>query len=201
MALIGRLRAFLAAKIGRCSLCMRWSLKGALWGWLTYGLILWTVGSKWGYAAIVWPLSFSVLWLLHITVFGFRSARSRVSGGEAANRSRAAGLSRRQLIAFTSGAFTAVLLSIGRPLTANAIPCPPGRTLSACGADCLPPGTTCCAGLPCPPGHVCVACAGGFQCVPAGSHCINGTIRIPRGAAKRTRPSASQTMRPTRDGQ
>jgi hypothetical protein len=72
-------RAFglVSPKLGRCSFCMGFALSGAVIGWLALAAAV-SVWPRFPYLNLlaVWPLGFTVLWLLHLTTFGAR----RVAG-------------------------------------------------------------------------------------------------------------------------
>jgi hypothetical protein len=70
----------LSAKLGRCPKCMRLSLRGAVVGWFVSATIYFVgphvvlgqyANPVWP-LVLIWPLSFTGLWLLHILVFGAR---------------------------------------------------------------------------------------------------------------------------------
>jgi len=74
--------ASVRAKLGRCRRCWRLSLKWAALGWAA-SFAVYVIGSRtdlvpflkvlWP-SILVWPLGFTALWLLHMTVFGIRVA-------------------------------------------------------------------------------------------------------------------------------
>jgi len=75
-----RISRRLAAKIGRCSKCMRWSLQGAVLGWIAVGVMhyFWRDATPWR-VILLWPVGFTGLWLLHVGRFaGATAARSMV---------------------------------------------------------------------------------------------------------------------------
>lgn len=129
--------SLLSAKVGRCPKCMRASLKGALLGWVAVAVayLLWPNTRFW-YIALLWPLSFSALWLAHIATFGIRIvvAARRVertqavgpAGGLEADTPLVVGeasdgrISRRRMLRyFFEGAALAVLTSVSFPSSAE----------------------------------------------------------------------------------
>jgi hypothetical protein len=70
---VRRIREAISAKLGRCPRCWRLSFRGAVIGWIGAGVIhlLFQDARVW-YVVLIWPISFSILWLLHIATFGLR---------------------------------------------------------------------------------------------------------------------------------
>lgn len=68
-----RIREAISAKLGRCPRCWRLSFRGAVTGWIGAGVthFLFQDARLW-YVILIWSISFSILWLLHIAVFGLR---------------------------------------------------------------------------------------------------------------------------------
>src|SRR5258708_5169126 len=65
-------------KLGRCPLCMRWALRGAVIGWAAVNVIR-KLAPRWSYLLLPLPLSFTALWCLHIVVFGRRAIQASAS--------------------------------------------------------------------------------------------------------------------------
>ena len=128
-----------SAKLGRCARCIRLSLRGAVLGWGVLGVThLMLPGSYVEYAILLWPVSFTSLWFLHITAYGARRAVALREGNLASTGATAAAgvgdagghppMSRRGfLITFAQGATLAVLASLAFPRRASA-DCPSGST-------------------------------------------------------------------------
>lgn len=159
-----RLRVFISAKLGRCHRCMRWSLRGALLGWIALGIARLIFPAQ-SYLVLAWPVSFTALWLLHISVYALRSAvaahgyADRPSNApERATMAPAYGESvrwlsrRRALQTLVSGFFGAALVSLAYPRRASA-ECAPGW--SGCG------------------GNICCDTSHGFRWYCPQSNCAN----------------------------
>lgn len=72
--LISKSRTFLAAKVGRCSTCMRQSLAAALAAWAAFGAcaLVWPFGLAPGLVGLL-ALALSALWALHVAAFASRT--------------------------------------------------------------------------------------------------------------------------------
>lgn len=71
-----RLVAQVERKLGRCPLCFRLSLVGAILGWVFLVLLGQLDPSRAVLAtALLWPASFTMLWVAHVVVFGARTIR------------------------------------------------------------------------------------------------------------------------------
>ena len=70
---VERLRGVISAKLGRCPRCWRLSFRCAVFGWIAAGLAHFLIqDGRVEYVILAWPISFSILWLLHIVTFGLR---------------------------------------------------------------------------------------------------------------------------------
>jgi hypothetical protein len=125
-----RIQALVAAKLGRCAMCMRRSFVASTIAICALGgaQVLWQGSLVW-LAALVAALALTALWLAHVAAFTTRSLRSRDGlarkTARGAERGSAAVVTRKQ--ALVSGVGLAVLVSL--PGEAAAIqtvgrPCP-----------------------------------------------------------------------------
>jgi hypothetical protein len=135
-------RLFFRAKIGTCPTCMRWSLQGAIAGWLVFAAV-WLAYRPAAVAVAVWPVGFTLLWLTHILTFGGRVVRFRVMKDAEAGASGGRVLSRRNVLLFARGTAIAVTLSTALPRSARADEedgCPDGMHLCSDQQHCCPAG-------------------------------------------------------------
>jgi len=74
---ISSLRAYFAAKVGRCASCMRQSMPAALLAWGVFAAAL-AVGTDGPTQALIFPvaLALSGLWLLHVAIYARRAVSS-----------------------------------------------------------------------------------------------------------------------------
>lgn len=138
------------AKLGRCPRCFRLAARGAVLGWSALLLVaaLWPgwVGLR---PLMLWPLSFSALWLSHLIAFAWRrvSARldvprapgTKVDGG---NRIELMVSRRRALGIFAGALLTAFLASVAFAGRARADGCPDGYPLDCHDGACCPANHT-----------------------------------------------------------
>jgi hypothetical protein len=120
-ALIQHVSALVAAKLGRCPKCMGLSLNGAVIGWAVFaGVVHFWPQFPFMNLLVLWPASFTALWVLHLVTFG-----GRVVVGERQVMSPADhGMTRRRMVAvFGSGVAVAVLASAAAPLRAFGVKC------------------------------------------------------------------------------
>jgi len=102
---ISRFRQFASTKLGRCPKCFRASFTGAFLGWVALALALKIVPSSWRWFVLIWPLSFSILWLLHMLTFA-----RRFTTADSPTHSHPI-LGRRRALATFAGAFAFALLA------------------------------------------------------------------------------------------
>lgn len=153
---LSRMQALIAAKLGRCAMCMQRSFLAAAIAFcaLVGAQVLWQGSLVWR-AALAAALALTALWLAHVAAFTTRSLRSR--GGLARAAGRGA-VTRRQALASSVG--LAVLASL--PGEAAAVQnTPPCREPSPCTCEVY-------AQTRCPDDSYCYA----FQCKHR--KCING---------------------------
>jgi hypothetical protein len=106
------LKQFVSAKLGRCSKCFRASLFGAVLGWLAIVPTFAFIPNPECWIVLIWPVSFTALWVLHMLTFAQRSVVQRA----VPNWNR-----RHALAAFGSALTVAILASL--PHSANAAQC------------------------------------------------------------------------------
>lgn len=139
-----RLHLFVSAKLGRCPRCMRWSLQGAMAGWLVLAAV-WLVAPSLWWVVLPWPAGFTALWLLHVFVFGRRGVQSlSAKDGTRAQRLSATPYSRRNVLHFARYAAAAVVASvvIPRRVRAENEECPAGMHLCSDNTHCCPDGAS-----------------------------------------------------------
>lgn len=137
--LVRRIRTHVSAKLGRCALCMRWSFRGALCGWGVV-ILFRQLAPEWWQILLLWPLSFTGLWLLHIGIFGGRALWA--SAETRAREDGAGGLTRRDMFRFTQAMAAAVLVSVILPKLTWGQSCESGYHLCSDRAHCCPNGMT-----------------------------------------------------------
>lgn len=138
------------AKLGRCSFCMGLALSGAVIGWAALAAVaaLWP-GFPFLTLLALWPISFTVLWLLHIATFGIRAVASERRGMPEPD------MTRRRMVAgvFASALGLAILASLvaapqalagGKCCVAGITQCPKGQTCSGHCDHCRSTGLSCC---------------------------------------------------------
>jgi hypothetical protein len=133
---------FFRTKFGTCPTCMRWSLQGAVAGWLAFGAALFAY-SPLAAAIAIWPIVFTLLWFSHILAFGGRVVRFRVMKDAESSASRVRVLTRRNVLLFARATTIAVTLSAVVPRGARASDadgCPGNMHLCSDGQHCCPPG-------------------------------------------------------------
>lgn len=124
-------------KLGRCPLCMRWSLRGAVIGWLAV-IVLAYVEPRWSYLFLPWPVSFTALWCLHIAVFGRRAMQALANRDPKVKGSFL--LTRRSVLGFARAAGFAVALSAMLPSIGRAGECREGYSKCKGVDTCCPDG-------------------------------------------------------------
>lgn len=150
----GRISGLMSAKLGRCSRCMRLSLKAALVGWAAAAVAYQIQPDGWmRTVALVFAVPFTVLWVGHVTAFATRTLlRERGAQEEGPRRhvpmiyDRRSGTSTRRhaLTILASGAVLGVLASLPVPAFAycNSDRCSSGycecRTNACQGGGCCP---------------------------------------------------------------
>jgi hypothetical protein len=172
-------RDAISAKLGRCPRCWRLSFRGALIGWIGAGLIHFLIpDARIWYVVLLWPVSFSVLWLAHIATFGLRvvaaerrrrtdSSRDHLGAGNEPRASRAPEIAptigrREMLQRFSRSAAWAILVSAAIPIL-SACSRGGGGSVPTSNPNSFVPGTPC----PCPANtYWCEAITG--VTVPAG---------------------------------
>ena len=134
-----RLYALVSAKLGRCSFCMGLALSGAVAGWAVLAAVMhfWPQ-FPFTILLVLWPASFTALWVLHVVTFGGRAV---VAERQVASIPGPAMTRRRMVGVFGSGVALAVLASAATPLKAFGI--------GGCHSCCNPAGPPC----PCPHHH------------------------------------------------
>jgi len=163
-----RIKALVAAKLGRCAMCMRRSFVGAAVATcaLAGAQVLWHGSLVW-LAALVTAVALTALWVAHVAAFAIRSLPSRDglarTPARGSDRGSAAVVTRKQALVSSVG--LAVLVSLpGEAAARQNIPnCPP---LPACGCQY----------------HKFAACGGGSYCdlFACKSHgCFNGRCHRP----------------------
>jgi len=135
--LIRQIAALVSSKVGQCGKCLRLSLRGALLGWgVATGAYVLGIAGPLLYLVLVWPASFTALWMLHVSAFAVRTVvlTGRMGLKRAADlvnfktaspedRTREPRLSRRlALRVFCEGAGLAVLVSLALQSLAQAAP-------------------------------------------------------------------------------
>ncbi|HUO93387.1 MAG TPA: hypothetical protein VMU22_10720 [Rhizomicrobium sp.] len=133
---------FFRTKIGTCPTCMRWSLQGALAGWLVLAAAFVAYRPLAAVIAI-WPLTFTVLWLMHVLTFGGRVVRFRMMKDADVRAGNARVLTRRNMLLFARATAIAVTLSAVVPQRARASDedgCPGNMHICSDGQHCCPPG-------------------------------------------------------------
>lgn len=151
-ALVQHGSAQVSAKLGRCPKCMGLSLSGAIIGWIVLAAVLY-FWPQFPFANLltVWPLSFTALWVLHITIFGGRAvacARRETSGVATTEPAAISLISRRRMVGvFARSVCLGVLVSAAVSANAFAAPSKPFCTCTVhkpfCGG-CTPcPGSSC----------------------------------------------------------
>ena len=187
-----RIREAIFAKLGRCPRCWRLSFRGAVIGWIGAGVIhLFFQDARLWYFILMWPISFSILWLLHIATFASRvvtveqrrrslSSLDRTASEGQPHAPRLSGLlaertiGRRQMfLRFYRSAGWALLVSMAIPLTSactggNSVPSSNvgGGSTSAC--PCAPNVYHCLVAAGAPSG-----CSPGcYTVVPGNINCL-----------------------------
>ena len=79
--LVGRASSLVSAKLGRCAKCWRSSLRWAVAGWLGTAVVYALGPAMLRPLILLWPLSFTALWIAHAVTF-----TTRVVGSERALR-------------------------------------------------------------------------------------------------------------------
>ena len=136
-----RLRLMFSAKLGRCARCMRWSLQGAVAGWLVLAVV-WLAAPALAWIVLLWPVGFTALWLSHLYAFGLRGVQHL----SAQDDTRREGppptpYSRRNVLRFARFAAAAAAVSIILPRRARAAGddgCPDGMHICADDVHCCP---------------------------------------------------------------
>jgi len=110
--------AQVSAKLGRCPKCMGLSLSGAVIGWVVVaGVAYFWPQFPFMNLLVLWPASFTSLWLLHIVTSAGRTVVSARQGREAVVQGQQTTVpvfSRRQVATvFVSGAALAIVASVG----------------------------------------------------------------------------------------
>ncbi len=136
-----RVRTLVSAKVGKCAKCMRWSLRGAVLGWVALGLV-WLAAPRWAPFVLVWPLSFTTLWIIHIVTFGRRVVRNVIEKNDKENGPAIPG--RRVLLRFLSASAVAAAVSAALPrlLRADDSGCPSGMHVCSDDTHCCPQSAT-----------------------------------------------------------
>ncbi len=130
-------------KLGRCSKCIRASVQGAVLGWIAVTAIVVLLPDRFHmwYLVLLWPISFTILWLSHIGAYAARgiSAQEKELLRESAQGSRR--LTRREMVGvFLNNATFAVAASATLLLT-------PWQLQAMCydhGQPCTCHGQGCC---------------------------------------------------------
>ena len=100
--------ARVSAKVGRCARCMRWSLRGALLGWLA-AIVAAVAVPRALPVVLVWPVVFTILWGGHIIVFAGRTVHASTREPRATGSARI--MSRRTVLILIRASMFAVAAS------------------------------------------------------------------------------------------
>jgi hypothetical protein len=123
---------------------MRWSLQGAMVGWLVLAAV-WLVAPSLGWVVFPWPASFTALWIMHLFVFGMRGVQ-RLSAMDATRDQgfSTTSYSRRNVLQFARYAAAAVVASVVIPSRVRAEDdgCPDGMHICSDDIHCCPDGAS-----------------------------------------------------------
>jgi len=139
----------ISTKLGRCSKCIRASVLGAVLGWIVVIAIhsAWRGTGLW-YPLLLWPLSFTVLWALHVTVFAARGITAQQQERRASPDEHPLGpMSRREMLrVFLHNATFAVAASsafVVQPWRLQAMCYDHGTACTCHGQGCCQSGDVC----------------------------------------------------------